>query len=64
MNVIFALMFNPKRSKLMKNIPLVRPKAILIVLISKFSQQEVNDDNACYQKGNKGSDHGTKGNDF
>jgi N-acetylmuramoyl-L-alanine amidase len=33
-NVIFALMFNPKRSKLMKNIPLLRPKAILIVFIS------------------------------
>jgi len=33
-NVIFALMFNPKRSKLMKNIPLLRPNAILIVFIS------------------------------
>jgi N-acetylmuramoyl-L-alanine amidase len=33
-NVIFALMYNPKRSKLMKNIPLLRPKAILIVFIS------------------------------
>ncbi|RZK33272.1 MAG: N-acetylmuramoyl-L-alanine amidase [Pedobacter sp.] len=30
-------MFIPKRSKLMKNIPLVRPKAILIVLISIIS---------------------------
>jgi len=33
-NVIFALMFNPKRSKLMKNIPLLRPNAILIAIIS------------------------------
>jgi N-acetylmuramoyl-L-alanine amidase len=33
-NVIFALMFNPKRSKLMKNIPLLRPKVVLIVFIS------------------------------
>jgi N-acetylmuramoyl-L-alanine amidase len=32
-NVIFAIMFIPKRSKLMKNIPLVRPNAILMVLI-------------------------------
>jgi len=33
-NVIFALMFNPKRSKLMKNIPLLRPNVILILFIS------------------------------
>jgi len=33
-NVIFALVFNPKRSKLMKNIPLIRPNAILILFIS------------------------------
>jgi N-acetylmuramoyl-L-alanine amidase len=33
-NVIFALLYNPKRSKLMKNIPLLRPKVILIVFIS------------------------------
>jgi N-acetylmuramoyl-L-alanine amidase len=33
-NVIFALMFNPKRSKLMKNIPLLRSNVILIVFIS------------------------------
>jgi N-acetylmuramoyl-L-alanine amidase len=32
-NVIFVILFNPKRSKLMKNIPLVRPNAILILLI-------------------------------
>jgi N-acetylmuramoyl-L-alanine amidase len=30
-------MFNPKRSKLMKNIPLLRPNAILMVLISAFT---------------------------
>ncbi len=36
MNVIFAIIFIPKRSKLMKNIPLVRPNAILIVLICTF----------------------------
>ncbi len=34
MNVIFAFVFNPKRSKLMKNIPLLRPNAILIIFIS------------------------------
>jgi N-acetylmuramoyl-L-alanine amidase len=33
-NVIFAIMFIPKRSKLMKNIPLVRAKAILALVIS------------------------------
>jgi N-acetylmuramoyl-L-alanine amidase len=33
-NVIFALMFNPKRSKLMKNIPLLRANVILILFIS------------------------------
>ncbi|HEX8608134.1 MAG TPA: N-acetylmuramoyl-L-alanine amidase, partial [Pedobacter sp.] len=27
-------MYNPKRSKLMKNIPLLRPKVVLIVFIS------------------------------
>jgi N-acetylmuramoyl-L-alanine amidase len=32
-NVIFVLLFNPKRSKLMKNIPLVRPNAILMLFI-------------------------------
>jgi len=35
-NVIFALMFNPKRPKLMKNIALVRPNVILIAFISIF----------------------------
>lgn len=34
MNVIFAIMFIPKRSKLMKNIPLVSSKAILALVIS------------------------------
>jgi N-acetylmuramoyl-L-alanine amidase len=33
-NVIFAIMFIPKRSKLMKNIPLVSAKAILMIVIS------------------------------
>jgi N-acetylmuramoyl-L-alanine amidase len=33
-NVIFALMLIQKRSKLMKNIPLVRPNVILILFIS------------------------------
>ncbi|MCY1514380.1 N-acetylmuramoyl-L-alanine amidase AmiC [compost metagenome] len=32
-NVIFALLFNPKRSKLMKNIPLLRSNKILMLLI-------------------------------
>ncbi len=34
MNVIFALMYNPKRSKLIKNIPLLGANAILMVFIS------------------------------
>jgi N-acetylmuramoyl-L-alanine amidase len=32
-NVIFAIVFIPKRSKLMKNIPLLRPNQILITII-------------------------------
>ena len=35
-NVIFAIMFIPKRSKLMKNIPLVSANRILMLFISTF----------------------------
>jgi N-acetylmuramoyl-L-alanine amidase len=35
-NVIFAIMFIPKRSKLMKNIPLMSVKAILAIVISSL----------------------------
>lgn len=34
MNVIFASMYNPKRPKLIKNIPSLRPNAIMMVFIS------------------------------
>jgi len=33
-NVIFALMYNPKRPKIIKNIPLISPNAIMMVFIS------------------------------
>jgi N-acetylmuramoyl-L-alanine amidase len=33
-NVIFASMYNPKRPKLIKNIPSIRPNAIMMVFIS------------------------------
>jgi N-acetylmuramoyl-L-alanine amidase len=36
-NVIFALMYNPKRSKIIKNIPLLSPNTIMMVFISLIS---------------------------
>jgi N-acetylmuramoyl-L-alanine amidase len=50
-NVIFALMYNPKRPKIIKNIPLISSKAVMMVFISLLSIITI--DNQAFSQGYK-----------
>jgi N-acetylmuramoyl-L-alanine amidase len=50
-NVIFALMYNPKRPKIIKNIPLISSKAVMMVFISLFTIITI--DNQAFSQGYK-----------
>lgn len=51
MNVIFALMYNPKRPKLIKNIPLISSKTVMVLFISLLSLIVI--DNQAFSQGYK-----------
>jgi N-acetylmuramoyl-L-alanine amidase len=50
-NVIFALMYNPKRPKIIKNIPLISSKAVMMVFISLLTIITI--DNQAFSQGYK-----------